>query len=298
MERNHYEKQVSMGKLALVDLAGSERASETNNRGQQLKDGANINRSLLALANCINALGKRRKKAFVFVPFRNSKLTRLLKARPEDDLAAPSPDAVAASHLSSHRLFDSPWHWPTAVAALHHRLAADTCGAPQDGLCGNSRTAMVATVSCASTQYHHTINTLKYADRAKEIKTHVRHNQGTVQEHIVEYQRIIDSLKVARHTHVLSRLPWAPRTRATESTPELQELPAVGPVAGEEPRGWMGADPAAPARPSLDLLLHLFALLRGQTRLSPGVVQRFHSTALWLFSREQMLPTWSLAAGA
>eukprot|EP00873_Tetraselmis_striata_P017171 jgi/Tetstr1/437435/TSEL_026116.t1 len=71
--------QVCVGKLALVDLAGSERASETNNRGQQLKDGANINRSLLALANCINALGKRRKKDFVFVPFRNSKLTRLLK---------------------------------------------------------------------------------------------------------------------------------------------------------------------------------------------------------------------------
>ena len=36
-------------------------------------------RSLLALANCINALGKRRKTGFVFVPFRNSKLTRLLK---------------------------------------------------------------------------------------------------------------------------------------------------------------------------------------------------------------------------
>lgn len=70
-----------LGKLALVDLAGSERASETNNRGQQLKDGANINRSLLALANCINALGKRTKKGFVFVPFRNSKLTRLLKVR-------------------------------------------------------------------------------------------------------------------------------------------------------------------------------------------------------------------------
>lgn len=40
---------VQTARLALVDLAGSERASETNNRGQQLKDGANINRSLLAL---------------------------------------------------------------------------------------------------------------------------------------------------------------------------------------------------------------------------------------------------------
>ena len=36
--------QVYTGKLSLVDLAGSERASETNNVGQQLRDGANINR--------------------------------------------------------------------------------------------------------------------------------------------------------------------------------------------------------------------------------------------------------------
>ena len=34
----------STGKLTLVDLAGSERASETNNRGRQLRDGAAINR--------------------------------------------------------------------------------------------------------------------------------------------------------------------------------------------------------------------------------------------------------------
>ncbi|KAK3266271.1 hypothetical protein CYMTET_25094, partial [Cymbomonas tetramitiformis] len=44
-------------------------------------------------------------------------------------------------------------------------------------------------------QYHHTINTLKYADRAKEIKTHVRRNAGTVDTHITEYQRIIDNLQ-------------------------------------------------------------------------------------------------------
>lgn len=43
---------------------------------------------------------------------------------------------------------------------------------------------MIATISPSSQQYHHTVNTLKYADRAKEIKTHVRRNQGTVQEHV------------------------------------------------------------------------------------------------------------------
>lgn len=70
-QRNKYQNQVMRGKLALVDLAGSERASETNSGGQKLRDGANINRSLLALANCINALGKQQKKGLAYVPYRN-----------------------------------------------------------------------------------------------------------------------------------------------------------------------------------------------------------------------------------
>lgn len=70
-QRNKYRNQVMHGKLALVDLAGSERASETNNGGHKLRDGANINRSLLALANCINALGKHHKKGLAYVPYRN-----------------------------------------------------------------------------------------------------------------------------------------------------------------------------------------------------------------------------------
>lgn len=69
--RQNNQNQVVRGKLALVDLAGSERAAETNNGGQKLRDGANINRSLLALANCINALGKQHKKGLAYVPYRN-----------------------------------------------------------------------------------------------------------------------------------------------------------------------------------------------------------------------------------
>ncbi|KAL2642170.1 hypothetical protein R1flu_009757 [Riccia fluitans] len=143
-QRNSYRAQVLQGKLALVDLAGSERASETNNAGQKLRDGANINRSLLALANCINALGKQQKRGLAYVPYRNSKLTRLLK----------------------------------------------------DGLSGNSRTVMVATVSSGDDQYQQTINTLKYADRAKEIKTHIQTNVGTVDAHVADYQRMIDNLQL------------------------------------------------------------------------------------------------------
>ena len=65
-------------RVNLIDLAGSERAGKTNNRGVRLQEGANINRSLLALANCINALaqGNTRKNA----KYRDSKLTHLLKS--------------------------------------------------------------------------------------------------------------------------------------------------------------------------------------------------------------------------
>jgi kinesin family protein 18/19 len=50
----------------------------TENLGIRLWEGAKINRSLLALANCINALGDKTKKGS-FVPYRDSKLTRMLK---------------------------------------------------------------------------------------------------------------------------------------------------------------------------------------------------------------------------
>ncbi len=49
-------REMKIGKLSMCDLAGSERASNTQNRGQRLLEGANINRSLLALGNCITAL--------------------------------------------------------------------------------------------------------------------------------------------------------------------------------------------------------------------------------------------------
>ena len=67
-----------ISRVNLIDLAGSERAGKTNNRGERLQEGANINRSLLALANCINALaqGSTRKNA----KYRDSKLTHLLKS--------------------------------------------------------------------------------------------------------------------------------------------------------------------------------------------------------------------------
>jgi kinesin family protein 1/kinesin family protein 3/17 len=70
----------TFSKVNLVDLAGSERAKSTEAEGDRLKEGANINKSLSALGNVINALSTSstgNKK--VFVPYRNSKLTRVLQ---------------------------------------------------------------------------------------------------------------------------------------------------------------------------------------------------------------------------
>ena len=52
--------EVRTAKLSLIDLAGSERATVTSNKGARMREGANINRSLLALGNCIIALASKK----------------------------------------------------------------------------------------------------------------------------------------------------------------------------------------------------------------------------------------------
>ncbi|WIA35058.1 hypothetical protein OEZ86_003547 [Tetradesmus obliquus] len=64
-------------KLHLVDLAGSERAKETGTTGARFAEGVSINRGLLELGNVINALTEGTARRHI--PYRNSKLTRLLQ---------------------------------------------------------------------------------------------------------------------------------------------------------------------------------------------------------------------------
>ena len=136
--------QIKFSKLSLIDLAGSERAAATNNKGIRLIEGANINRSLLTLGNCINALCDAHLKGKkVHIPYRDSKLTRLLK----------------------------------------------------DSLGGNARTVMIANVSPSINTFDDTYNTLKYANRAKNIKTSVTRNVLNAQYHINNYENIINQLK-------------------------------------------------------------------------------------------------------
>ncbi|KAG6618742.1 kinesin-like protein [Phytophthora cinnamomi] len=74
------ETKSVFAKINLVDLAGSERAASTGAQGDRLREGANINKSLSALGNVINALVEAsRASKKVFIPYRNSKLTRVLQ---------------------------------------------------------------------------------------------------------------------------------------------------------------------------------------------------------------------------
>ena len=76
-EENVKKRRIKRGLLTIIDLAGSERISKSGSEGMRLNEAKNINKSILALSNCIQALSSD-SKSQAHVPFRDSKLTRLL----------------------------------------------------------------------------------------------------------------------------------------------------------------------------------------------------------------------------
>ena len=112
---NIYRNGKLLGRMTFVDLAGSERGADTINADRATRmEGAEINKSLLALKECIRALDQGHRH----IPFRGTKLTTVLR----------------------------------------------------DSFVGNCRTAMIGNVSPASVSCEHTLNTLRYADRVKELR--------------------------------------------------------------------------------------------------------------------------------
>jgi len=75
-QKNLHDRSIKVGRLHLVDLAGSEKVAKTGSAGDRLEEAKNINRSLSALGNVINALTD---KKYSHVPYRDSKLTRVLQ---------------------------------------------------------------------------------------------------------------------------------------------------------------------------------------------------------------------------
>ena len=109
------ESGFELGKMSFIDLAGSERGADVTDTNRQTRfDGAEINKSLLALKECIRAMDQEKKH----LPFRGSKLTLVLK----------------------------------------------------DSFIGNCKTLMIGNISPAICACEHTLNTLRYADRVKDLK--------------------------------------------------------------------------------------------------------------------------------
>ena len=78
-DKNGKNSDIIVGKFILVDLAGSERSSNISDASRIIESG-NINKSLLTLGSVINALvDQSLRKSKVFIPWRDSKLTRILK---------------------------------------------------------------------------------------------------------------------------------------------------------------------------------------------------------------------------
>lgn len=77
----HFEtvNRVKTGKLVLVDLAGSEKAEKTGAEGRVLEEAKTINKSLSVLGNVINALTRGIPGKANHIPYRDSKLTRILQ---------------------------------------------------------------------------------------------------------------------------------------------------------------------------------------------------------------------------
>ncbi|MED6222310.1 serine/threonine-protein kinase KIN2 [Stylosanthes scabra] len=73
------DKRMRSGKLILVDLAGSEKVEKTGAEGRVLEEAKTINKSLSALGNVISSLTSGLQGKSSHIPYRDSKLTRMLQ---------------------------------------------------------------------------------------------------------------------------------------------------------------------------------------------------------------------------
>ena len=110
---NEDDKILLKSHINLIDLAGSENSSKTGCVGQRLKEGSNINKSLLALSNVINKLsqnnGTNGNGQNIFVNYRDSKLTRLL----QNSLGGNSKTTIICT------ITDDSEHYTETMNTLH-----------------------------------------------------------------------------------------------------------------------------------------------------------------------------------
>ncbi|XP_043855977.1 kinesin-like protein KIF14 [Dromiciops gliroides] len=145
VEEEEHDRRI-ISRINLIDLAGSERCSATQTSGERLKEGVSINKSLLTLGKVISALSEQANRKKIFIPYRESVLTWLLK----------------------------------------------------ESLGGNSKTAMIATVSPAASNVEETLSTLRYAKQAGLIINIAKVNEDVNAKLIRELKAEIEKLKATQ----------------------------------------------------------------------------------------------------
>ncbi|KAJ3100590.1 hypothetical protein HDU97_002120 [Phlyctochytrium planicorne] len=167
-----------ISRISLVDLAGSERADATGARGQRLKEGANINKSLTTLGKVISGLadlasGEKEKD----------------KEREKDKEGTESGGLKRTLSQKRSRVLEPfiPYRDSTLTWLL------------KDCIGGNSKTIMLAAIAPTDTSFDETLSTLRYAERAKRIvnRAVVNEDTGGVGGKVVkELREEIDRLRV------------------------------------------------------------------------------------------------------
>jgi kinesin family protein 18/19 len=148
--------EVIQSKFLLVDLAGSERGGFE--KGIRSQEGGNINKSLLSLCNCINILSDKNKKNS-FVPYRDSKLTRLLKDSLGGNISTAMIACVSPSPLSYEETINT-LKYATRAMVIQKKLTRGVIKDP----------------GAQISQYKEVIDSLK--EEIEQLKSVIRSQQG------------------------------------------------------------------------------------------------------------------------
>uniref|UniRef100_H2YU71 Kinesin motor domain-containing protein n=1 Tax=Ciona savignyi TaxID=51511 RepID=H2YU71_CIOSA len=195
-----------VSKISLVDLAGSERAESTGATGKRLKEGANINKSLTTLGKVISALADQVR----YLPWVVSDLINvtvclllnwtLLSARAQ---SAPrhlnyTTDNFVSRSLQAKSKKKRGDYIPYRDSVLTWLL--------KENLGGNSKTAMIAAISPADINYDESLSTLRYADRAKQIRCNAVVNEDPNARLIRELKEEVERLRQVLRAEGLANL--------------------------------------------------------------------------------------------
>lgn len=154
------QEEEKVSKINMVDLAGSERVDQTGASGERLREARNINKSLATLCDVVKSLAAQRSSS-----------------ASEDGKGGPNGSGSGGST-----------HVPYRNSILTWLL--------KESLGGNARTTMLAAISPTDIHFEETLSTLKYAERAKRMRTKAIINARTSDEHLIaQLRREVAELK-------------------------------------------------------------------------------------------------------